>query len=179
MSNDEILKLLAEVEAYCSKATPGPWCWESVAEKANEFVVGIACDKNGKFFEGCINGKDYDEESDAWVEDAIIRRTEIGANEDGQANFADAELLARARTDLPRLVALLREQIERDRWVPVSERLPERGGEYLVWPGAFVDSHSAQFHALTKVWTQSGINGTVTQYVTHWRPLPVPPEVTK
>lgn len=68
---------------------------------------------------------------------------------------------------------------EQDKWVSVNERLPERGGEYLVWPGAFVDSHSAQFHALTKVWTQSGINGTVTQYVTHWRPLPIPPEEAK
>ena len=98
------------------KATPGPWAWESVAEKSNEFAVGLAWNPaTNSLIEGRIPDG-YDEKRDLWVEDAIIRRTEIGANEGGQANFADADFIAHARTDIPLLLSrieTLRDENER------------------------------------------------------------------
>lgn len=36
---------LEAIQARVEAATPGPWAWESVGEKSNDFIVGIACDK--------------------------------------------------------------------------------------------------------------------------------------
>ena len=115
-------KKIAELRALCEKATPGPWCWESVAEKSNEFVVGLACNKNGEMLSGCINGVDYDEQTCAYIEDSVIRSSVVGANEDGNANFSDAALIAAARTALPDLLSDL-EEARRERDEALS-RLP-------------------------------------------------------
>jgi hypothetical protein len=99
---------LREIEKLCEAATEGPWAWESVAEQSNEFVVGLACDKNGKAIEGEIP-HGIDDDSGDFIDDEIIRRCEIGNNEGGQANFADAEFIAQSRTLIPDLIAKLRE----------------------------------------------------------------------
>jgi hypothetical protein len=134
-----------ELRELAKRATPGPWCWESVAEKSNEFVVGIAFDKNGKQLSGCINGKDYDEETSAWVEDAIIRRGAIGANESGHANFADAEYIAALSPDVLEGLCDERDRLERSRddWQE-DARLALCNRDYWKqrWESAMVDLSS-------------------------------------
>lgn len=67
---------------------------------------------------------------------------------------------------------------DRFRWIPVTERLPEVDGDYLVW---FYDAKCwkvAEFNKHTAkeryVWWFAGIDRT--KYVTHWMPLPEPPK---
>ncbi len=65
----------------------------------------------------------------------------------------------------------------RNRLIPVTERLPEIDGDYLVW---FYDAKCwkvAEFNKHTAkegyVWWFAGIDRT--KFVTHWMPLPEPP----
>ena len=61
------------------------------------------------------------------------------------------------------------EALERNRWIPVGERLPKKSGVYLCyWRG-----HTRE----CKYWQQHGrfeFNGRKME-VTHWMPLPEPP----
>ena len=61
------------------------------------------------------------------------------------------------------------------RWIPVSERLPERDGFYLVLENV---NQVAGYYHWCKVfgWNTDG-GRTNIQSVTHWMPLPEPPEV--
>lgn len=62
------------------------------------------------------------------------------------------------------------EALEQTRWIPVSDRLPEREGYYLTvdkpeYVGAYVNVHkfsAGTFHGFFPI--------------THWMPLPEPPE---
>lgn len=62
---------------------------------------------------------------------------------------------------------------EERRWIPVGERLPEDNARVLVWltdiVGAYtkIDTDRINYNR----WVRWG------QYVTHWMPLPEPPEV--
>lgn len=58
--------------------------------------------------------------------------------------------------------------LERTRWIPVSERLPEKNGQYLVYSG-WVRTLLCMYG----VWGCNPDEVTVT----HWMPLPKPPEV--
>lgn len=69
--------------------TPGPWAWEWVAEKSNEWAVGQAWREDGTPISGQI-------QEGEWLEDTIIERRLIGMNESGHANAADARLIAAA-----------------------------------------------------------------------------------
>lgn len=69
------------------------------------------------------------------------------------------------------------------RWIPVSERLPEQVGVYLVFTKA--GNQSVQwFHMLDRKWPVETYEdtlryfGDVSQHkkVTHWMPLPLPPK---
>lgn len=97
MTPDQILALRDEAERLLKDITPGPWAWEAIAEKSNEWAVGQAWDESGQPIEGEIVG------SNQWVEDAVIERRLVGMNESGHANFADARFIAAA----PRLVRQL------------------------------------------------------------------------
>jgi hypothetical protein len=72
-----------------SAHTPGPWAWEWVAEKSNEWAVGQAWREDGTPISGQI-------QEGEWIEDVIIERRLIGMNESGHANAADAQLIAAA-----------------------------------------------------------------------------------
>lgn len=68
------------------------------------------------------------------------------------------------------------EALERSRWIPCSERLPDDYGKYLVCV------ESAAFPGATNVtiWVYDG-DGWKYEYVrvpniTHWQPLPEPPK---
>jgi hypothetical protein len=94
-------QIIREIRERVRKATAGPWAWESIAEKSNEFAVGTAFNADGQPLSGRLPEGD-------WVEDAVIeRRGLIGMNESGHANFADADFIAHARTDIPFLLAQL------------------------------------------------------------------------
>ena len=104
------------IRSRCEAATPGPWAWEWVAEKSNEWAVGQAFDAAGRPVEVAV---------DDGVEDTIIERRLVGMNESGHANAADADFIAHARRDLPdalaeiaRLTAQVETlQAERDKWL--------------------------------------------------------------
>lgn len=57
-------------------------------------------------------------------------------------------------------------------WIPVSERLPEGIGCYIIWDGEVI---AWAFFSSDKKWC--GYNGQNCSYkATHWKPLPEPPK---
>lgn len=99
--------LIAEIKQLLEGITPGPWAWEWIAEKSNEWAVGQAWREDGTPIDGQISDGE-------WLEDTIIDRRLVGMNESGHANAADAKFIAAS----PRLVAALLvsvEQMARDR----------------------------------------------------------------
>lgn len=75
-------------------------------------------------------------------------------------------------------------------WIPVSERLPKKDGQYIgctntglvsthwLVDGHFIDTYSCEHNWLitpTSWILESASSGDV--HVTHWMPLPEPPEV--
>lgn len=64
------------------------------------------------------------------------------------------------------------------RWIPVTERLPDTFGEYIVAvQDAFGKRYSdyADFD-LYKLYWRTGLHRGVDEIVTHWMPLPEPPK---
>ena len=62
-------------------------------------------------------------------------------------------------------------------WISVTEQLPEKPGKYLVygqWKGRSAEMWVCELMAIGMFigWANGGSNPTVT----HWRPLPKPPE---
>lgn len=75
---------------------------------------------------------------------------------------------------IERLSAVVRAQkavLEKfPRWIPVTERLPEKNGSYLVYVYGDVtemDFWHGKWHRLRDDYTKA---------VTHWMPIPTPPE---
>ena len=57
------------------------------------------------------------------------------------------------------------------KWIPVTERLPEEEGLYLV---AVVNDHERRYSKTA--WYHGHGNWFLHQKVTHWMPLPEPPK---
>lgn len=55
-------------------------------------------------------------------------------------------------------------------WISVSDRLPEKGADILVWCGWVI---SAMYDGKSTFYTDDGTNPIY--QVTHWMPLPQPP----
>lgn len=66
------------------------------------------------------------------------------------------------------------EALERTRWIPCSERLPEvcKDTSYLAYIPSFGAADIADYHPDVDGWTVNGLPITVT----HWMPLPEPPK---
>lgn len=106
---------------------------------------------------------------------------------EGEPNtlLALVEKAMRERDALRGEVARLREA---NRWIPVSERLPEDGVDVIIFSPRHPNEsptkkHRARFlaHLNTKrEWALSISlgNDIIIPGVTHWRPLPEPPEVS-
>lgn len=65
------------------------------------------------------------------------------------------------------------------RWIPVDERLPERGSNVLcTWHGKY--HHICYMDTSTNIadWWDGATDEPLSQKPTHWQPLPEPPEVT-
>jgi hypothetical protein len=108
MSNlpaDSLPATVPEAERLLKQITPGPWAWEWIAEKSNEWAVGQAFDADGKAIEGRLpNGE--------WLEDRIIERRLVGMNESGHARAADAEFIAASPRLVRDFLAMLRSSQE-------------------------------------------------------------------
>lgn len=64
--------------------------------------------------------------------------------------------------------------LERTRWIPVSERLPNIYKDVLCLDFGHIEMAYLNTHAK---WIQKGIQDGYLENVTHWMPLPNPPEV--
>lgn len=92
----------AALAATVAQMTPGPWSWESIAEKSNEFAVGTAFDADGQQLAGQLP-------PDQHIEDAVIeRRNLVGMNESGHASFADAAGIVALVNAAPALIQMAR-----------------------------------------------------------------------
>jgi hypothetical protein len=86
------------------------------------------------------------------------------------------------------LTAKLEKAEAAQRWIPVSERLPEKGDVVLGWieipasrwhPEGYKLPVGAVVHTFDSLATTNGSSGELPlggQYMTHWMPLPPPPE---
>ncbi|WP_410317523.1 DUF551 domain-containing protein [Klebsiella pneumoniae] len=59
-----------------------------------------------------------------------------------------------------------------DRWIPVSERVPESNGVYFGWDGKRVLEVNCFFGGFSA-------NQFIHGEITHWMPLPAPPTEVK
>lgn len=98
-----------------------------------------------------------------------------------QGQRAGRELWAEKPTDVQdedisnfcRDLGLVREALERQRWIPCSERLPKvcKDTSYLSYIPSFGAVDIADYHPDVDEWTFMGMPITVT----HWMPMPEPP----
>lgn len=95
----------------------------------------------------------------------------------------DVALIVSMRNQLRALITELRERRAADAWIPCSERMPEPGVPVLIignaWPSAVVASLVLDARdGSPSCWSDSDGDGSVFYLddVTHWRPLPSPPE---
>lgn len=65
-------------------------------------------------------------------------------------------------------------EILRKRWTPVEERLPEKKTQVLVYSGNFAPFMEVAFY--DGLWFSAWDGETEIVDVTHWMPLPEPPE---
>jgi hypothetical protein len=86
---------LDAVQARTDAATEGPWAWEMVGEKDNDWAIGHVIDEDDQPISGQL------ETGQGVVVDAVC---ENGID----SSPADAAFIAHARTDVPALVAELR-----------------------------------------------------------------------
>lgn len=63
-------------------------------------------------------------------------------------------------------------------WIPVSERLPEDGIDVIACnvTTVLMDRFVARFYSWRGVWIHKDEGGAGPCAVTHWQPLPEPPE---
>ncbi|MBY5133503.1 DUF551 domain-containing protein [Klebsiella pneumoniae] len=80
--------------------------------------------------------------------------------------------LATAPHDTPALNSVQSVDSVADRWIPVSERMPENDGAYLCWDNRYVTTYAFIFGA----WQA---NQFIAKNITHWMPLPAGPQGVK
>ena len=78
------------------------------------------------------------------------------------------------QTRIEKARVALREYIEgmEPRWIPISERLPEGGKVLVLWKDWTIHLDWTFIDGGSYYWWNSG-----QAVVTHWMPLPTPPEV--
>lgn len=87
-------------------------------------------------------------------------------------NACRAAMLAAAPHNTPTLNSLQSVDSVADRWIPVSERMPENDGAYLCWDKRYVTTYAFIFGA----WQA---NQFIAKNITHWMPLPAAPQEVK
>ena len=79
------------------------------------------------------------------------------------------------RTTLCMARDYLKEHFAEQKWIPVTERLPESGKCVLIYSKEGMVAEGS-YWAFNKKWTQYRWSVKDLQNVTHWMPLPEPPE---
>lgn len=68
------------------------------------------------------------------------------------------------------------EALERARWIPCSERMPESCDEVLIWD-SYDNAHYLGYYANVNGWIVEGYEDDRYHFdITYWQPLPEPPE---
>ncbi len=88
------------IEQRLKNSTPGPWAYENVGEKSNEWVLGLAWSEEGE----CLVLGSLPP-GDAGLSEIIAQRREPLC--EGAGN-ADAEFIAHAPTDIAALIQRVR-----------------------------------------------------------------------
>lgn len=79
----EAQRQMVELRAAAEKATPGPWAWESVGEKSNEWCLGVVVGADDEPLSGRVSLDDPDVVAD----EEVCR---------GEGSFENAEFIALA-----------------------------------------------------------------------------------
>jgi hypothetical protein len=80
------------------------------------------------------------------------------------------------KSKVTRLQSELDAEREKHRWIPVEERLPDEGKDVIVGGRNFTGCMSLDYGGTT-LWRNSV--GWLYADITHWQPLPQPPEDDK
>ena len=83
------------------------------------------------------------------------------------------------REDQPLLIARIKELEAERRWIPVSEKLPKKMLNVQVWTSDFGEEFPIAYYDPswpTFIEWNNGIAGEHISNVTHWKPLPSPPD---
>jgi hypothetical protein len=82
--------------------------------------------------------------------------------------------LAKSEADNIDLTGWLVEEHAKHQWIPVEERLPEENGDYIVY---CIGGNYNQTSCISLAyWSGKHFYGDNLLSVTHWMPLPMPPE---
>ena len=85
-------------------------------------------------------------------------------------NFiAQMQILLRKASTLEAENEKLRAELDRHRWIPVEEGLPEEAGAYQVLRENNQFPTTREFYFVNKTWTSRDV-------VTHWKPVILPDE---
>ena len=105
--------------------------------------------------------------------DELIKRLRRCASYDPRFAIQDCEDAANAIEGLSHAVDQMTEW-RKNRWIPVTERLPEHSGDYLVY------SVGGNWEQLSTIeiafWNDKNFIVQSFFAVTHWMPLPEPPK---
>lgn len=99
---------LDAIEAYTNAASGGPWFWNSYSA-----VFSARCRVSGKIAPSCFpeeGSDDYHDEDECTPVVAWVPRT--SGDTATKQGALDARFIEKARTDMPRLIAALREIIQ-------------------------------------------------------------------
>lgn len=129
------------------------------------------------------------------IADRLAAYEDTGLEPEEIAHYASAKETVGDDLDLMRLVDLLKadaegrllvlpddltaaaDELDKRRWVPVEERLPEQSGAYLVILYTVPDvARLYYYYAPNEEFGQTRSGVWCAETVTHWMPLPEPPE---
>lgn len=71
-------------------------------------------------------------------------------------------------------LGIVRETLERARWIPCSERMPKNDTTVLVYRPSMVKKVMVSYFYNFFCWGRFDVHGK--EVITHWMPLPEPPE---
>ena len=143
-----------------------------------EIVQDLRCCKFGVPCEKCpvVGKKDCFEEVNTAAAELIERLTAENADLRKEIEWKDM-VIALAQKEQAKAEAERAALREKQRWIPVTERMPERDVQVLGW---YKDNPFSQYRPEVVAWNG---NGWVFVYahryvtnVTHWMPLPKAPE---
>ena len=97
---------LDEIRERVNKATPGPWAWEEYNGQENGYHIGVAVHADGNQASGQVESEKtvFDEDDEPVFVEDILWQYPIGYVEGGVVNYEDAEFIANAREDIPKLL---------------------------------------------------------------------------